>query len=90
MNWNNIQQQYGADLKSKPVIFDSVSSDSNEYYKTSEFRQKMAKQDGYLFMIELSNIILELFQNATPESEQNDFLNIWTLVWMILKNISLI
>lgn len=23
MNWNNIQQQYGADLKSKPVIFDS-------------------------------------------------------------------
>ena len=25
MNWNNIQQQYGADLKSKPVIFDSVS-----------------------------------------------------------------
>ena len=25
MNWNNIQQKYGADLKSKPVIFDSVS-----------------------------------------------------------------
>ena len=90
MNWNNIQQQYGADLKSKPVIFDSVSFDANEYYKTSEFRRKMAKQDGYLFTIELSNIILELFQNATPESEQNDFLNIWTLVWMILKNISLI
>ena len=90
MNWNNIQQQYGADLKSKPVIFDSVSSDANEHYKTSEFRQKMAKQDGYLFTIELSNIILELFQNATPESEQNVFLNIWTLVWMILRNISLI
>ena len=50
----------------------------------------MAKQDGYLFTIELSNIISELFQNATPESEQNDFQNIWTWVWMILKNISLI
>merc|ERR1711917_111706 len=90
MNWNNIQQQYGADLKSKPVIFDSVSSNANEYYKTNECRRKMAKQDGYLFTIELSNIILELFQNATPESEQNVFLNIWTLVWMILRNISMI
>ena len=90
MNWNNIQQQYGADLKSKPVIFDSVSFDKNQHYKTGEFSRKMAKQDGYLFTIELSNTILESSQNATPESEQNDFLNIWTLVWMILKNISLI
>ena len=37
----------------------------------------MAKQDGYPFTIELSNIILELFQNATLELEQNDSLNIW-------------
>ena len=47
-------------------------------HKTCEFSRKMAKQDGYLFTIELSNIISELFQNATPESEQNDYQNIWT------------